>query len=138
MRRWTLYAAVFLMLTTLGLGLSMMGRNPQNEAHIMAVYGGLEHPLDAERRSCAVERKNQECWINSLYRYERPSEEVAAWYRSALAEQGWIAVKYDVGYGQPFYAYIKGDFLLVIGLHKNDDWTITLHYRDKQKVYETL
>ena len=138
MRRWTIYAVVFLLLTALGFGLSMMDRNPQNEDYIISVYEALQHPADAQQLSYEVVRKNQERWINSSYRYKQSSEEVAVWYRSALAEQGWQAVKYDVGYGQPFYAYIKDDFLLVLGLHKNNDWTITLHYFDRQKVYEPI
>jgi hypothetical protein len=139
MKKWVFYVVIFLSLTASGFGLSLLDWNPQHdEAGVIAAYETLQHPAGSRQLSYQIGRKNQEHWINSLYRYEQAPGDIAAWYRTSLTGQGWTAVQYDVGYGQPFYAYIKGDFLLVLGLHRNDDWTITLHYRDKQKVYEPI
>ena len=138
MKQGLLCGSVFLALLLLGCFMNFHGDGAAREARLNEVYATIQHPADAVCRSCRMGHKNQERWVDGVYRYAETPEQVAAYYAAELRREGWTPVRYDVGYGQPFYAYSKDELLLLTGLHKNNDWTVTLSYRDPKKTYVPL
>jgi len=135
-RKCFVYSSIILVLLALGYVLTYGGDSAENEVQLVRTYESICHPEGAEQTNYKINQKNQERWINSVYDYTIPNEEVAQYYHDELIRKGWTRVQYDVGYGNTFYAYIKGRFFLVLGPHRGDYWTVTLHYRDMHKEYE--
>ena len=138
MRKLIIYESIFLIVLIALAAFATVGSyNTADRENLCHEYDLIKQPSQAQQITCTILRQNQNYWINSDYVYpQMKSNDIIRYYDNYLTQNGWLRIKYNVGYGMPFFAYTKNNFILVLGVHRNEHWTITLHYRNPEKIYE--
>lgn len=104
------------------------GRN--REVRIVTEYQAINHPEGAKVAYYELNRKIIKRWINSRYIYPIDNDEVKKYYDQELVSKGWRQIPYNSKPGDVAYRYIKDNLKLVIGLNKDNSWTLFMAYVD--------
>jgi hypothetical protein len=102
----------------------------QREVKIVAEYQVIKHPEGAKLVYYELNRKIINRWIRSEYMYSISNEEVKKFYEQEFVSKGWRQIPYNSRPEDVFYKYVKDNLSLVLGLHKDNSWTLSMHYDD--------
>ena len=130
MRRWIMFLIGLALIFIIGYLVWNNDDGKQREIRIVQEYQSIKHPEGAKLVYYELNRKIIKRWIRSEYIYSINNEDVKNFYEQELMSKGWREIPYNSRQGDMFYEYVKDNLSLILGLHKDNSWTLSMHYVD--------
>lgn len=102
----------------------------KREVKIVQEYQNIKHPEGSKLVNYELTRKVVIRSIHSRFVYPITNDEIKKYYDQELTSNGWNQVSISSKPGDTAYGYEKDNLRLMLGLNKDNSWTLSMGYPD--------